>query len=304
MPDSIRPRRSVLYMPGSNARALEKARTLAADALILDLEDAVAPDAKEVARQQVVDAVKAGGYGKREVVVRTNTISTANDYWVGVDDFKAVARFARPDAILVPKISSAQDVIDLGKLAKTIGLAADVRLWLMIETAQSMLNMAEIAAASKDPSLEGKVNVFILGTNDYAKETRAKITRGRAGLIPFLANSVAAARAYGIDVIDGVYNDISNIDGLAEEAAQARDLGFDGKTIIHPSHIAPCNEAFSPDEAEVANARKVAAAFEQPENKGKGVLQIDGRMYEILHAEIARRTVAVADAIREREAAQ
>jgi citrate lyase subunit beta/citryl-CoA lyase len=144
--------------------------------------------------------------------------------------------------------------------------------------------------------------VFILGTNDYAKETRAKITRGRAGLLPFLALSIAAARAYGIDVIDGVYNDISNADGLKEEAAQARDLGFDGKTIIHPTHIAPCNEAFSPSTEEVETARKVVGAFDAPENKGKGVLQIDGRMYEILHAEIAKRTVAVADAIKEREA--
>jgi len=296
MGSSIRPRRSVLYMPGSNARALEKARTLPADALILDLEDAVAPDTKLVAREQVTAAVKAGGYGKREIVIRVNALSTP---W-GMEDFKAAAD-ANPDAILVPKISSADDMNDIARALAQVGSGGRTSIWIMIETALSAFRLEQIAATAKDDKT--RLSVFVLGTNDYAKETRAKITSGRAGFIPFLANSVAAARAYGIDVIDGVYNDISDLDGLKEEAAQARDLGFDGKTIIHPSHIAPCNEAFSPNEEEVANARKVVAAFEQPENAGKGVLQIDGRMYEILHAEIARRTVAVADAIREREAA-
>ena len=282
-------------MPGSNARALEKARTLPADALILDLEDAVAPDAKAVAREQVTAAVKAGGYDKREIAIRVNALSTP---W-GMDDFKAAAD-AKPDAILVPKISSAAEMAEVAKALKQINADAKTRIWIMIETAASAFRLEEIAACAKDPAT--RLSVFILGTNDYAKETRAKITRGRAGLLPFLALSIAAARANGIDVIDGVYNDISNIDGLTEEAAQARDLGFDGKTIIHPTHIAPCNEAFSPGADEVENARNVVAAFEQPENKGKGVLQIDGRMYEILHAEIAKRTVAVADAIKEREA--
>lgn len=297
MTSAIRPRRSVLYMPGSNARALEKARTLPADALILDLEDAVAPDAKVTAREQVMEAVGAGGYGRREIAIRVNALSTP---W-GMDDFRAAAE-AKPDAILVPKISSAAEMGEIaGALAQT---QADekIRIWIMIETALSAFRLEEIAAAAKDPAT--RLSVFILGTNDYAKETRAKITPGRAGLIPFLAMSVAAARAHGLDVIDGVYNDIANIDGLKEEAAQARELGFDGKTIIHPTHIAPCNEVFSPSEEEVATARKVVSAFAQPEHKGKGVLQIDGRMYEILHAEIAKRTVAVADAIKEREAAQ
>jgi citrate lyase subunit beta/citryl-CoA lyase len=284
-------------MPGSNARALEKARTLSADALILDLEDAVAPDAKAVAREQVTAAVKAGGYGKREIAIRVNALSTP---W-GMDDFKAAAD-ANPDAILVPKISSAAEMIGLARALQAANADSKTRIWIMVETAASAFKLEEIAACAKDPAT--RLSVFILGTNDYAKETRARITRGRAGLIPFLSLSIAAARANGIDVIDGVYNDISNIDGLKEEAAQARDLGFDGKTIIHPTHIAPCNEAFSPSADEVETARKVVAAFEQPENKGKGVLQIDGRMYEILHAEIAKRTVAVADAIREREAAQ
>lgn len=297
MPASIRPRRSVLYMPGSNARALEKARTLAADALILDLEDAVAPEAKATAREQVISAVKAGGYGKREIAIRVNALSTP---W-GAEDFKAAAE-AKPDAILVPKISSADEMHDVARLLASLGADSKTRIWVMIETAVSAFRLEQIASTAKDDKT--RLSAFILGTNDYAKETRAKITRGRAGLIPFLANAVAAARAYGIDAIDGVYNDIANIDGLREEAAQARELGFDGKTIIHPTHIAPCNEAFSPGEEEVANARKVASAFEQPENAGKGVLQIDGRMYEILHAEIAKRTVAVADAIKAREAAQ
>jgi citrate lyase subunit beta/citryl-CoA lyase len=270
---------------------------LSADALILDLEDAVAPDAKAVAREQVTAAVKAGGYGKREIAIRVNAFSTP---W-GMDDFKAAAE-AKPDAILVPKISSAAEMAEIAKALKQTNAAESIRIWIMIETAASAFRLEEIAACAKDPAT--RLSVFILGTNDYAKETRAKITRERAGLLPFLALSIAAARANGIDVIDGVYNDISNIDGLKEEAEQARDLGFDGKTIIHPSHIAPCNGAFSPSADEVETARKVVAAFEQPENKGKGVLQIDGRMYEILHAEIAKRTVAVADAIKEREAAQ
>jgi citrate lyase subunit beta/citryl-CoA lyase len=282
-------------MPGSNARALEKARTLAADALILDLEDAVAPDAKSVAREQVTAAVKAGGYGKREIAIRVNALTTP---W-GTDDFKAAVE-ARPDAILVPKISSAAEMAEIAKALQQTKADEKTRIWIMIETAASAFRLEEIAACAKDPAT--RLSVFILGTNDYAKETRAKITRGRAGLLPFLALSIAAARAYGIDVIDGVYNDISNVDGLKEEAAQARDLGFDGKTIIHPTHIAPCNEAFSPSADEVETARKVVGAFDAPENKGKGVLQIDGRMVEILHAEIAKRTVAVADAIKEREA--
>jgi citrate lyase subunit beta / citryl-CoA lyase len=282
-------------MPGSNARALEKARTLAADALILDLEDAVAPDAKATAREQVTAAVKAGGYGKREIAIRVNALTTP---W-GIDDFKAAAE-AKPDAILVPKISSAAEMAEIAKALQQTKADAKTRIWIMIETAASAFRLEEIAACAEDPAT--RLSVFILGTNDYAKETRAKITRGRAGLLPFLALSIAAARAYGIDVIDGVYNDISNVDGLKEEAAQARDLGFDGKTIIHPTHIAPCNEAFSPSTEEVETARKVVGAFDEPENKGKGVLQIDGRMYEILHAEIAKRTVAVADAIKEREA--
>jgi citrate lyase subunit beta/citryl-CoA lyase len=282
-------------MPGSNARALEKARTLPADALILDLEDAVAPDAKAVAREQVTAAVKAGGYGKREIAIRVNALTTP---W-GMDDFKAAA-VAKPDAILVPKISSAAEMAEIAKALEQTNADTKTRIWIMIETAASAFRLEEIAASAKDPAT--RLSAFILGTNDYAKETRAKITPGRAGLLPFLALSIAAARANNIDVIDGVYNDISNSDGLTEEAAQARDLGFDGKTIIHPSHIAPCNEAFSPSAEEVDTARNVVAAFDAPENKGKGVLQIDGRMYEILHAEIAKRTVAVADAIKEREA--
>lgn len=296
MHPGIRPRRSVLYMPGSNARALEKARTLAADALILDLEDAVAPETKTLAREQVTAAVKAGGYGPREIAIRVNALSTL---W-GMDDFKAAVA-ALPDAILVPKISSAAELADVAKWLKELNAPPSIRIWVMIETAISAFRLEEIARAAKDP--ESRLSVFILGTNDYAKETRARITRGRESMLTFLSLAVAAGRAYGIDVIDGVYNDIGNIEGLKEECAQARDLGFDGKTIIHPTHIAPCNEVFSPGADEVETARKVVAAFAEPENKGKGVLQIDGRMYEILHAEIAKRTVAVADAIAARETA-
>ena len=287
---TIRPRRSVLYMPGSNARALEKAKTLPADGVILDLEDAVAPDAKAAARDQVVAAVKAGGFGVREVFIRTNGFDTP---WFS-DDLTAAAA-AAPDAILIPKISAGEQLQLIAQRLLSMHADRKVRIWAMIETPTAIFNVREIAAAATDA--ETRLTGFVLGTNDLAKETRARILPGRAPMLPWLATCLLAAREYGIDVLDGVFNDIADMQGFEEECAQARDMGFDGKTLIHPNQIEPCNAAFSPTADEVAAARKMIAAFDLPENKTKGVVQIDGRMVERMHAEMARRTVAIAEAI-------
>jgi citrate lyase subunit beta/citryl-CoA lyase len=287
---TIRPRRSVLYMPGSNARALEKAKTLAADGVILDLEDSVAPDAKETARKQVADAVKAGGFGAREVFIRVNGIDTP---W-HADDFTAAAH-ASPDAILVPKISNPEQVEMVGRRLLDMHAGQKTKIWAMIETPLAIFNILAIAAEARDS--EARLAGFVMGTNDLAKDTRARLVPGRAPMLPWLATCIAAARIHGIDILDGVYNDIGNADGFAAECAQSVELGFDGKTLIHPNQIEPCNKAFSPSVEEVAWARKLIAAFDLPENKSKGVVSIDGRMVERLHADMARRTVAIAEAI-------
>ena len=289
---TVRPRRSVLYMPGSNPRALEKARDLPADVLILDLEDAVAPEAKLQAREAVVKAIQQG-FGDREVLVRINGLDTR--WWV--EDIDAAAS-ARPDAILVPKVSSPRQLQDLAARLVDMGTDPHVRVWAMMETPLAMLNVRDIAAAALDS--ETRLAGFVMGTNDLAKDTRARLVPGRAPMLPWLMNCLAAARAYGLDILDGVYNDIGDAAGFAAECRQARDLGFDGKTLIHPRQIEPCNEAFSPTAEEVDAARKIIAAFDLPENENKGVLQVDGRMIERLHAEMARRTVAIADAIAKR----
>jgi citrate lyase subunit beta/citryl-CoA lyase len=291
---SIRPRRSVLYMPGSNARALEKAKTLPADALILDLEDAVAPEAKAAARAQVCGAVQAGGYGGRELVIRINGLDTP---W-GAADLEAAAA-AAPDAVLVPKVASGADIARAtDALAKT-GAPARTRpktqLWAMIETPLAILNIGAIAAAAKAPG--ARLACFVLGTNDLVKETRAELSAGRLGALYWLSAAVTAARAYGLDVLDGVYNNFKDAEGFRREAEQGRILGFDGKTLIHPDQVAVANEMFAPAAAEVDWARQIIAAFDLPENQGKGVITVDGRMVEIMHADMARRTVAIADAI-------
>ncbi len=278
-------------MPGSNARALEKARTLPADALILDLEDAVAPDAKDLARQQVCDAVKARGFGKREIIIRVNGGSTP---W-GEADLKAAAE-AKPDAILVPKISSPAD-LDTDRGEASAEPTRRIAVWAMVETPLAILNIGAIAAAG------GRLACFVMGTNDLIKEIRGVHTQDRMNLAAALSLSVLAARANGLAVIDGVYNDIANADGFRATCEQARAFGFDGKTLIHPTQVEPCNAVFAPSAAEVEDARKLIAAFELPENKGKGAIKVDGRMVELLHAEIARRTVAMADAIAALEAA-
>jgi citrate lyase subunit beta/citryl-CoA lyase len=280
-------------MPGSNARALEKAKTLAADGVILDLEDAVAPDAKETARNQVVAAVKAGGFGAREVFIRINGIDTP---WFA-DDLAAAAA-AAPDAILVPKVSLPEQPEQIGARLLSMHANLHTRVWAMIETPTAIFNARAIAATAKDS--ETRLAGFVLGTNDLAKETRAKILPGRAPMLPWLTTCLLAAREYGIDVLDGVYNNLSDVEGFAAECAQARDLGFDGKTLIHPNQVEPCNAAFSPTPDEIAAAREMIAAFDLPENRDKGVVQIDGRMVERMHAEMARRTVAIAEAIEAR----
>jgi len=287
---TTRPRRSLLYMPGSNARALEKARTLPIDGVILDLEDSVAPDAKEAARRQVADAVKAGGFGTREVFIRVNGVDTP---W-HADDLSAAAH-AAPDAILVPKISNADTLEMVGRRLLDMGTDHKTRVWAMIETPLAIFNILSIAAEAKDS--ESRLSGFVMGTNDLAKDTRARLVAGRAPMLGWLSTCVAAARIYGIDILDGVYNDIGNADGFELECRQGVELGFDGKTLIHPNQIAPCNAAFSPSPEEVALARKMIAAFDLPENKTKGVVSIDGRMVERLHADMARRTVAIAEAI-------
>jgi citrate lyase subunit beta/citryl-CoA lyase len=276
-------------MPGSNARALEKARELPADGVILDLEDAVAPDAKAKARELIIGALKQGGFGRREVIVRINGLDTP--WWQ--DDLAVAA--ANPDAILVPKVSGPEPLRELAKHLVGVRAEARVGIWAMMETPLAMLNARDIAAVANDAG--SRLAGFVMGTNDLAKDTRARLLPGRAPMLPWLMTCIAAARAYGIDIVDGVYNELGNAEGFAAECRQARDLGFDGKTLIHPQQIAPCNEAFSPSADEVAWARKIIGAFELPENTSKGVIQVDGRMVERLHADMAQRTVAIADAI-------
>lgn len=287
---TIRPRRSALYMPGSNARALEKAREIAADILILDLEDAVAPESKAGAREQVCTAVKAGGYGRRELVIRTNGVETE---WFDADLSAAVA--ARPDAILVPKVSSPETLHRIGARLTDLGAPRSIRVWAMIETPLAILNAKSIAAAGGDPAT--RLACFVMGLNDLAKESRARFVPGRQTMLPWLATALLAARAHGLDILDAVYNDIKDEAGFAAECGQGRDLGFDGKTLIHPSQVDPANRTFAPDPAEVERARAIIAAFEKPENAGKGAIQLDGRMVELLHAQMAKRTVALAEAI-------
>jgi citrate lyase subunit beta/citryl-CoA lyase len=275
-------------MPGANAKALEKAKTLPADVLLLDLEDSVAPEAKIAAREQVAAAVKAGGYGKREVIVRVNALVTP---W-GRDDIVA-AGAAGPEGILAPKVESGEQVRALDVEMTKAGFAAHAWLWVMIETPRAILNLAEIAAAAHGTRL----SVLVMGLNDLAKETRARAGAGRVAFYAPLSLAVTAARAEGIYAIDGVYNDIADSAGFEAECRQGLEFGFDGKTLIHPSQIDVCNAVFAPTEEEVLRARAVIDAFALPENAGKGVIKVDGRMTEILHLEQAKQVVAVMEAI-------
>lgn len=282
----VRPRRSVLYLPASNARAIEKARTLAADVIILDLEDAVAPEMKETARAAAVAAVREGGFGHRELVIRANALDTQ---W-GADDLAALAE-AGPDAILVPKVSSA---LDIDRYDTAIAAApAATRLWAMIETPAAVLSLAAIAATTEMTRL----SAFVLGLNDLAKDMRAPLAPGRLPYLPVLTQAALAARANGLLVFDGVWNAIDDMQGFAEECAQGASYGFDGKTLIHPNQLAPCNAAFSPSAAALAHARAVVAAFADPANAGKGALRVEGRMVERLHLADAERMIAMQAAI-------
>jgi citrate lyase subunit beta / citryl-CoA lyase len=284
----IRPRRSLLFMPGSNARALEKARNLPADCLILDLEDSVAPDAKALARDQIAAAIAARGFGRREILIRINSLDTP---WWTTDI--AMAGQAAPDGILVPKISSVADLKAVADRLKDAN--PSIRVWAMIETARAVLDAEQLAAASGDQNT--RLAGFVFGPNDLSRETRIKMMPGRAAMLPLITHCILATRAYGLEILDGPYSDFSNVDGFGQECAQARDLGFDGKTLIHPGQIEACNAIFTPPEEEVAQARRIIAAFERPENASRGAIQLDGQMVERLHAEMAHRTIAIADAI-------
>lgn len=245
----IRPRRSLLFMPGSNARALEKARNLPTDVIILDLEDSVAPDAKPLAREQIAGAIAAKGFGRREVWVRTNGIDTP--WW---PDDVAMAGQARPDGILVPKVSTVEDLNAIGERLDAVDGAGSIKVWAMIETARAVLHADALAGASRDPRT--RLAGFVFGPNDVSRETRIRMLPGRAAMIPMITHCILATRAHGLEILDGPYSDFSNVDGFAQECTQARDLGFDGKTLIHPGQIAACNAIFTPPEEEIAYAAR------------------------------------------------
>jgi citrate lyase subunit beta/citryl-CoA lyase len=271
--------RSVLYMPSSNERALEKAKTLPADAIIFDLEDAVAPDAKEAARANAVAAVRSGEYGGKVLTIRCNGLDTP---WGAAD--LAAAAAARPDAVVVPKVSGA------AHLQQVVAITGDVPVWAMVETPAALFAIREIAAFPQ-------VSVLVMGTNDLVKELRAAMVPGRAPLLPHLAVALAGAREAGKAIVDGVYNDVKDLDGFRAECVQGQQLGFDGKTLIHPSQVEPANEVWAPTEDEVAQAKKVVEAFAEAERSGQGVVVVDGRMVENLHRDIAQRVLATAEAI-------
>lgn len=292
MSKSVRPRRSVLYMPGANTRALEKARTLPADALIFDLEDAVAPEAKEAARTNVVLAAESKAYGRREIVIRCNGLGTP---W-GDADIAAIAK-SGADAILVPKVESAAQVTHVVSLLDTAGAPGDMAVWAMMETPKGILRAEEIAGAHP------RLALFVMGTNDLVKDMRARHTPMRLPMVTALGIGMLAARAYGLAILDGVYNDIQDAEGFRAVCQQGLEMGFDGKTLIHPSQVEPCNEVFAPSASELEMAGKIVAAFKAAQAAGKGVVTVDGRMIENLHVEQAERALALASAIKELQAA-
>ena len=286
----IRPRRSHLFMPGSNPRALEKARTVGADGIILDLEDAVAPDAKATARNAIAETLAKGGFGKREMLIRINALDSP--WWI--DDIAMTAK-AKPDGILVPKISSVEDLNAVADRLGDLGADMSIKVGAMIETSRAILHAEELASCVKDAEI--RLAGFVFGPNDIARETRIRMMPGRASMLGMITHCVLAARMYGLDMLDGPYSNFSDNEGFIAEAEQGRDIGFDGKTLIHPAQIEACNKVFTPPEEEVAQARRIIAAFEQPENASRGAIQLDGKMVERLHADMAKRTIAIADAI-------
>ncbi|MEH6758537.1 MAG: CoA ester lyase [Parasphingorhabdus sp.] len=283
-----RPRRSSLYMPASNARALEKAKTLAADTIILDLEDAVAPEFKDSARDQACEALALGDYGAREMVIRVNAVDTP---WFA-QDMKSVCA-SKADAILVPKVCSAADIIEINAIMDRENSGGPMKLWAMIEMPLAILNIAEIAGMAHSTRLSG----FILGFNDLAKEMRAEPDASRAIFLPAMAQTIMAARAHGLIALDSVYNDFNDPAGLAQECQQAKAFGFDGKSLIHPAQIDIANREFAPDDNKIAEAKAIIAAFSDPENAGKGAISINGKLTELLHLEQAKETLALAGAI-------
>jgi citrate lyase subunit beta/citryl-CoA lyase len=282
----LRPRRSVLFLPASNPKAVAKARGLPADVVILDLEDAVAPEAKEAARAAAVAAVREGGWGRRELVIRVNSIDSP---W-GIADLAAVAA-AGPDAVLVPKVSTPDGLLEYD--SALAGAPPAMRLWTMIETCAVVPELSRLAALKG----RSRLAAFVLGTNDLAKDMRAQLRPGRAPFLPILTAAVCAARAHGLAVIDGVCNEFRDLDALTREARQGLEFGFDGKSLIHPDQIEPCNAVFSPSEAELEQARAIVAAFADPENAGKGAIRLKGGMVELLHLDQARRSLAIAASI-------
>lgn len=286
MSETYRPRRSALYMPGANDKALEKAKGLACDAVIFDTEDSVAPDMKVIAREKVAAAVASGDYGNRELTIRVNSAETE---W-HEDDLRSAAE-AGPAGIVVPKVDSAADVAAVERIIESAGVPDHTRLWAMLETPAAIENAVEVATASE------RLEVLVMGTNDMAKELRASLVEGRAPLLWGLGRCVNAARYAGKVILDGVYNDVRNPEGFAAECRQGAEMGFDGKTIIHPSQVEPCNAAFSPSAEEIDHARRVIEAWDAALAEGKGVVTVDGKMIENLHVDNARRAIAVADAI-------
>ena len=282
----VRPRRSALYLPASNERAIAKARTLPCDIVVLDLEDAVAPEAKALAREAAVAALEQGGFGNREIAVRVNGIDTE---W-GTADLAALAT-SKADAVLVPKVGCTQDI---GRYCEALEKAPPtMQLWAMIETCEAVFNLERMAAMAASTRL----SLWIMGTNDLAKEMRARLTPERTPFLPFLSQAVAAARLHGLTILDGVCNEFRDMAVFEAEARQGLEFGFDGKSLIHPAQVEPCNAVFSPDAGELAWAEAVITAFALPENQGKGAIRVDGKMTELLHLEQARQLVAVAEQI-------
>ncbi len=281
----LRPRRSALYMPSSNEKALEKAKGIPADALIFDLEDAVAPDAKPAARVNAVAAAKSGEYGRREITIRCNGLDTQ---W-GADDLAAAAT-SGASAVVIPKINSTAELDDVSRRLTGAGAPDSMTIWAMVETPTAIFDVRAIAA-------HPRVATLVMGTNDLAKELRATQVRGRAPLLPHLSTALLAAREAGKVILDGVFNDVKDLDAFRAECEQGAQMGFDGKTLIHPGQVDVCNEVWAPTEADVDYAQRVIAAFDEAQAEGRGVITVDGRMIENLHVDNARRVLAVQAAI-------
>ena len=284
---SLRPRRSVLYMPAANERALEKAKTISADAIIFDLEDAVAPDAKDAARENAVAAATSGDYGRRELTIRCNGLDTP---W-GAADIAAAAGSSAA-AVVIPKVTSTDHLREVDAQLRAARAPEDMTIWAMVETPTAIFDIRSIAA-------HPRVNVLVMGTNDLIKELRAEQHADRAPLIPHLAMALLGAREADKVILDGVYNDVKNPEGFLAEAQQGRAFGFDGKTLIHPNQVEPANDVWAPSEADIDYSQRVIEAFDEAVSEGRGVITVDGRMIENLHVDNARRVLATAAAIAE-----